>query len=237
MSRGFVLMLSSIPVLAFAGAAAPKPIDLTMSWSLSLDASGAITALAPTVQTNQELYQRLEPSIRKWQFTTGKVDGKPAPAQTTLTVHITLEPADGLYRVRVRDAATGPRYATMTPPKYPDGALVSRRGGAVMLEVDYDAAGNVTSAKPIDGGLPKAGSDIERAAALAVKHWTFTPETIAGHGLAGVVRVPLCFSAHPGGENACRWRVDGVEVALDTQSLVAMNSVVHLETDATKQEL
>jgi len=162
-------MLSSIPVLAVAGAAAPKPIDLTMSWSLSLDASGAITALAPTVQTNQELYQRLEPSIRKWQFTTGKVNGKPAPAQTTLTVHITLEPADGLYRVRVRDAATGPRYATMTPPKYPDGALVSRRGGAVMLEVDYDAAGNVTSAKPIDGGL-HAYACIPSDADLAVQH-------------------------------------------------------------------
>lgn len=237
MSRGCVLMLWLAPVLAFAGAAAPKPVDLTMSWNLSLDTSGAITALTPTVETNRALYQRLEPGIRKWQFTTGKVDGKPAPAQTTLTVHITLEPVGELYRVRVRDAATGPRYATKTPPKYPDGALVSRRGGAVMLEVDYDAAGNVTSAKPIDGGLPKAGSDIEHAAVAAVKHWTFTPETIAGHGLAGVVRVPLCFSAYPGGENACRWQVGGADVALDTQSLLAVNSVVHLETDATKQEL
>lgn len=237
MSRGLVWTLCWVPVLALAGAAAPKPVDLTMTWSVSLDASGAVTALAPTVQTNLGIYQRLEPAIRKWRFTTGKINGKPAPAQTTLTVRITLEPVDGFYRVHVRDAGTGARYATMTPPKYPDGATMSQRGGAVMLEVHYDAAGNVTSAKPIDGGLPKAGSDIEHAAVAAVKHWTFSPETIGGHGLAGVAHVPLCFSAHPGGENACRWQVGGAEVALDTQSPLAMNSVVHLETDAKQQEL
>ncbi|HEV7491014.1 MAG TPA: TonB family protein [Rhodanobacteraceae bacterium] len=237
MSRMLALLLSSIPVLALAAHAPPKPVDLTMSWSLSLDATGAITSLQPTVETNRGIYQRLEPAVRKWHFTTGKVNGKPAPAQTTLTLNIRLEPVDGFYRVLVRNAGTGARYGTMTAPKYPDGAEMSKRGGAVMLEVHYDAAGNVTSAKPIDGGLPKAGSDIEHAAVAAVKHWTFTPETIAGHGLAGVAHVPICFSARIGADDSCRWHVGGADVELDTNWPLAMNSVVHLETDATKQEL
>lgn len=237
MSRAFVLLLSLMPVLGLAAQRTPKPVDLTLSWSVSLDASGAITSLQPTVQSNAGIYQRLEPAVRKWHFTTGKVNGKPAPAETTLTLNITLAPVDGFYRVRVRGVGTGARYATTTEPKYPEGAVVSKRGGAVLLEVHYDAAGNVTSAKPIDGGVPKAGNDIEHAAVAAVKHWTFTPEKIAGHGLAGVAHVPLCFSAHTGADDLCRWHVGDADVELDTKSPLAMNSVVHLETDATKQEL
>jgi TonB family protein len=238
MSRALVLLLSWVPVLALAAQGTPKPVDLTLTWNVSLDASGAVTALSPTVQSNRGIYQRLEPAVRKWHFTTGKVNGKPAASETTLTLNITLAPVDGFYRVHVRAFGTGARYATMTEPKYPDEAVTSKRGGAVMLEVHYDAAGKVTSAKAIDGGLPKAGADIDHAAVVAVKQWTFTPETVGGHGLAGVAHVPLCFSAHAGGpDDTCRWHVGGADVPLDTKSPIAMNPVVRLETDVTKQEL
>jgi TonB family protein len=237
MARASVSLLLWIPMLALADGRVLKPVDLTMSWTVSLDATGAITSLQPAEQTNQGLYERLEPGVRKWHFTPGKVNGKPAPSETTLTVHIKLEPVDSNYRVRVRDAGTGARYATMTPPKYPDGATVSRRGGAVMLEVHYDDAGKVTAAKPVEGGLPKPGSDIERAAVVAVKKWTFTPEKIGGHGLAGAVRVPLCFSAQPDGANHCHWQIGDEQVELDTKSPLAMNSIVHLKTEVAEQEL
>ena len=220
-----------------AHAAAGKPVDLTMSWNVTLDASGAVTSMKPTDGLNPGIYQRLEPAVRKWHFTTGKVKGVPVPSETTLTIHVTMEPVDGFYRVRLRDATTGARYATMTPPKYPDGALMSKRGGAVMLLVHYDAAGSVTEAKIIDGGVPKPGNDIERAAIAAVKHWTFTPESVGGHAIAGSARVPLCFSARPGTENACRWQIDKSEVSLDTKVPLAMNPAVRLETEVAGQVL
>ena len=218
-------------------AAAGKPVDLTMSWSVALDAKGSITSLTPTQTTNPGLYQRLAPAIRTWHFTTGKVKGVSVPSETTLTIHVTLEPVDGFYRVRLRDATTGARYATMTPPKYPDGALMSKRGGAVMLQVHYDAAGSVTEAKLVDGGVPKPGNDIERAAIAAVKHWTFTPESVGGHAIAGSARVPLCFSARPETENTCRWQIDKSEVSLDTKVPLAMNPAVRLETDVAGSTL
>jgi TonB family protein len=232
-----VLGLMCLMWASAAHAGAGKPVDLTMSWSVALDASGAITSLTPTQTTNPGLYQRLEPAIRKWHFTTGKVKGVPVASETTLTLHVTLEPVDGFYRVRLRDAGTGARYATMTPPKYPDDAVTSKRGGAVMLEVRYDASGKVTNAVVVEGGLPKPGNDIERAAVAAVKHWTFTPESIGGHGVAGIARVPMCFSAREGTDNACRWRVGESEVSLDTNTPLVMNSVVHLETEVAGRAL
>jgi TonB family protein len=218
-------------------AAAGKPVDLTMSWNVVLDAAGKVVSLKPTDGLNPGLYQRLEPAVRTWHFTTGKVKGVAVPSETTLTIHVTLEPVDGFYRVQLRDAGTGPRYGTMTPPKYPDGALMSKRGGAVLLEVHYDASGNVTKATVVEGGQPKPGNDIERSAIAAVKHWTFTPESIGGHGVAGVARVPMCFSTREGTNDACRWRVGESDVSLDTTRPLAMNPAVHLETDVAGRTL
>lgn len=235
MRRAALLMLSLFPVGAIA-ADAPTTVDLTMSWSMVLDADGAITSLQPVEDVNAALYQRLEPAIRKWHFTSGKVDGKPAPAETTLTVNITMEPVEGGYRVRLRHAGTGARYAKMTAPKYPDGALMSHRGGAVLLIVHYDADGQVTDAAPIDGGLPKPGADIERAAVVALRHWTFTPERIAGHGVAGAVKVPLCFNAPPARDN-CRWTDAGGDAPIEADHPLALDSVVRLDGDVAGRTL
>ncbi len=231
-------LLLGIPLIASAAGRPPKPVDLTMSWIVSIDKTGAIRSIRPTEDKNLGLYQRLEAGIRKyWKFTPGKVDGKPEVSETTLTVHSTLEPVDGYYRVRVRDAATGPRYDTTVPPKYPDDAVMSRRGGAVLLDVKYDANGHVTDAKAIAGGDPKPGHDVERAAVLAVKQWTFKPETIGGHGLAGKARVPLCFAPVPAMENHCRWVSPDTQKPLDADRPVALGSIVHIDTDVTTQDL
>lgn len=226
MWRALAILLS-IP-LAAAAADAERPVDATLVWSVALDATGAIASLQPAESANAALYQRLETSVRTWHFTPGKVDGAPAPAQTTLTVHITMEPVDGGYHLHLRHAETGVRYGTMIAPKYPDGALTSHRGGAVLLEVHYDADGHVIDANPIEGGEPKPGSDIERAAVVAVKRWTFTPEMIAGHGVAGAAKVPLCFNAPPAREN-CRWIDPATNAPIEADHPLTQNSIVSLQ--------
>jgi TonB family protein len=237
MRRLPVGVLLAIPL--FASAAGPKrPVDLTMTWIVGIDKNGVLGSMKPAEEKNLGLYQRLETGIRKyWKFTAGKIDGKPELTQTTLTVHATLEPIDGYYTVRVHDAATGPRYDTTVPPKYPDDAVMARRGGAVLLDVKYDASGHVTDAKAIAGGEPKPGHDVERAAVLAVKQWTFKPEAVGGHGLAGKVRVPLCFAPVPAMEKQCRWEAPDTKKPLDADRPFALTSVVHIETDVTAHEL
>lgn len=229
--------LLGIPMLASA-AGPTRPVDLTMSWIVTVDKDGKLGAMTPTEDRNKGLYQRLEAGIRKyWVFQPGKVNGKPEATDTTLTVHATLEPVDSFYRVRVRDAETGPRYDKIVAPKYPDDALMSRRGGGVLLEVKYDATGKITDAKSIAGGEPKPGPDVDRAAVIAVKQWMFKPETVGGHGLAGKALVPLCFAPVPAMQKNCRWETAQTKKPLDADRPLALSSALHIDTDVTAQEL
>jgi TonB family protein len=235
-ARALIILLSWSSAFAFAGTETPKPVDLSMIWSLSVDATGAITSLEPAEDRNPELYRRLEPAIRTWHFTSGKFNGTPVPAETTLTVHITLQPTEGGYRVQLRRADTGASYSTTTPPKYPDGALVSHRGGAVLLLVHYDADGHVTDAEPRVGGEPKPGGDIATAAVNAVKHWTFKPERVAGRGVPGAAKVPLCFKVEPS-RLSCRFMEPGTNLPLDPDRPLAIDSIVRIETNVVGQML
>jgi TonB family protein len=237
MAGKLALLLSLGSAMAFADSGPSKPVDLSMVWTVDLDAAGAITSLKPAEDRNPELYRHLEPAVRSWHFTTGKVNGAPAAAETTLTVHLTLEPVADGYRVHLRRAETGPTYGTTVPPKYPDGALMSHRGGAVLLLVHYDADGHVIDAEPTDGGEPKPGADIQRAAVVAVKKWTFKPEAIAGHGLAGTAKVPVCFKVEPS-NLTCRFTdPESHRVLDDDHGLLALDPVVRLETDVADHTL
>jgi len=228
MSRLLMLVLLLTPVLTQA---APKPPpDVSLSWSVALDEKGAITSLeAVNPAYMPALQTRLEPAIRGWHFTPGKINGQPAPTQTTLILHLTFEPAgDDDYRVRLRNFGTGAYYAHTVQPRYPDSALSVRRGGAVMLSVDFDANGHITGAKPVEGGVPKPTPDMTRAAMAAVKKWTFKPETIAGHGVPGSALVPICFSM---GQRDCRWRHDGEDKPLAGDEPLIRDSVVRIDSD------
>lgn len=237
MRRAALGLLLGIPLLASASVP-DKPADFTMSWVVTIDRDGKLGAMTPTGDGNRDLYQRLEAGIRKyWLFKPGKVDGKAETTETTLTVHASLEPADGAYRVRVREAETGPRYDRIVAPRYPDDALMARRGGGVLIEVEYDATGNVTGAKSIAGGEPKPGHDVERAAAIAVRQWKLKPETIGGHGLAGKALVPLCFAPTPAAPKNCRWETGATKKPLDADRPLALSSVTEVATDVTAHEL
>jgi TonB family protein len=226
-----LLTLSAVAACAMAADESAKPVDLTLQWSASVDADGKLTALAPVDEKYAELYKRLEADVRSWHFSSGKVDGVPAAAETTLTVHLHLTPVEGGYHIDVRSAEAGPRYAKMTTPKYPDGALMSHRGGGVLIRATYDADGRVTKAETTEGGFPKPGNDIEHAALAAVKGWTFKPESIGGHGRAGVAIVPVCFSVGPGPlETKCRFTDPVSKRDVENGGLLAIDPLIHVET-------
>jgi TonB family protein len=227
------LSLLAIPLLAL-GAGRPRPVDLTMSWILTLDKSGAIKSMQRTETKNAGLYQRIENGIRKeWKFAPNKIKGKAGDIQTTLTVHSTLEPIDGLYNVRVHDASTGTRYASTTLADVPAGA---QSAAGVLVDVGYDATGRVTSAKVAASGTPKADAAAERAALSAVKQWTFEPETIGGKGVGGKARVPVCVAA-PAKQQICRFIAPDTKKAMDADHPQSLKSVVRIATDVMAKDL
>jgi TonB family protein len=227
------LSLLAIPLLAL-GAGRPRPVDLTMSWILTLDRTGAIRSMQRTETKNAGLYQRLENGIRKnWTFAPGKIKGKTGDIQTTLTVHSTLQPIDGFYFVRVHDASTGARYASTTPAVLPPGA---ERAAGVIVDAAYDATGRVTSAKVAASATPKGDAAAERAAITAVKQWTFEPETLGGKGVAGKVRVPVCVAA-PATQASCHFLAPDTEQPMDADRPQSLGSVVRIATDVTAKDL
>jgi TonB family protein len=236
MKLAIALVLGCAASAVLAAEEARKPIDLTLQWHVSLDANGGIVSMKPVDEKNAELYRRLDPEVHAWHFSAGRVDGVAAPAETTLTVNLRLEPTDGGYRVNLRGAGAGGSYATTTAPRYPDGALMSHRGGGVLLRVRYDSEGRVTDAAAVEGGLPKPGNDIERAAVASVKHWTFRPESIAGHPEAGTVMVPICFSAGPGA-HACRFTDPASKREIGAGGPTSIDPIVRLDTNIADRVL
>jgi TonB family protein len=236
MKLALALMLGIASSTALAADAPPsKPIDLTLQWHVSLDANGVVASMEPVDDRNAALYRRLEPEVRSWHFSAGRINGVPAPAETTLTVNLRLDPiADG-YHVNLRGASAGGAYVTTTAPKYPDGALMSHRGGGVLLHVHYDSEGRVTDASVLDGATPKPGNDIERAAVASVKHWTFRPESIAGHAKAGEVLVPICFTVEPK-TYECRF-TDPVSKREIGDTPLSIDPIVRLDTNVADRVL
>ena len=133
-------------------------------------------------------------------------------------------------------AVTGPRYGKLVAPAYPDDDGRSRRGGAVLLDVAFDAEGRVTDATPVvDGASPKAGVNFNHAAIAAVKHWTLVPERIDGHGLAGTARIPICFTYGPG-KTPCEFHDPRTNAPIDGDRPLAA-SVAKLDSDVVGHTL
>ena len=58
----------------------------------SLDADGKINSMEPVdPRYLPEVRKQIEPIVRAWHFTPGKLDGRPAPTETTLGVSVAFE--------------------------------------------------------------------------------------------------------------------------------------------------
>jgi len=183
-----------------------RPADRFLQWSLTLDSGGRIESLASLERREQELARQLEPTIRRWHFTPGNVNGQPAETETTLTVRVTLDDTGTSdYRVRIVSARTGARYRTGPVPAYPLSAMRMGRYGQVNVEVAHDADGRVLSARvqrPID---PLVDHALIRATLDAVEKATFQPEIVGGHSVAGTAIASTCFWIEGHHYNPCVW--------------------------------
>jgi TonB family protein len=203
-SKLLTALLLAVSATSYGGT--EETFNVWIKWNLSLDSEGRIVDLSPIdMDYLPTVRQQIEPTVRAWHFTPGKIDGHPAPTRTTLTVGVALERSKNeQYVGQITSAVTGPTYKHMVLPEYPRGA--SHRGsvGGVMLRVDFDSEGRVTSAIDVPE-METAAVDpaLTKAALVAVKHWTFRPETVASHGVSGAAFVPICFRIRDG---ECRWK-------------------------------
>ena len=215
------------------------PIDLAVSWDLSLDANGHVVSLQPVPNVRADrvpqIREQLEHAIHEWRFVPGSANGHPAATQTRLFVDISVLPNGGdTFRIRVNHARTGGWLTHITPPKYPKSAITSHHQGKVIVRMQYDGDGKVAAAD-----LNDSSADIDPALVQAAidnaRQWTFKPEIVDGHGVSGSVLTPYCFTLQTARSrkpsDKCKWSTSGKHDDLAEGETFALNPAVKLETD------
>ncbi len=85
---------------------------------------------------------------------------------------------------------TPPAPITHVDAVYPESALQSRKHGDVVLAVTVDVDGHVSKVDVLVSG----GSDLDEAAIIAARQWTFTPAIRAGKRIASRIKIPFHFA-------------------------------------------
>ena len=83
-----------------------------------------------------------------------------------------------------------PQVLTHVDAEYPSSALASRRHADVVVRVTVDADGHVSQVDLAESG----GGDLDEAAVVAVRQWTFRPALRAGKAVASRIRIPFHFA-------------------------------------------
>ena len=185
------------------GHAAETDKNTRKAWlraGIVLDATGKLTSIEwlGTKPNDRLVTTPLEAVIRDWEFEPGKVDGVPAVTETGLLLHVELrKTTEGGITLNIDDARTGAFSVRQDPPAYPRDQAMRGVQARVLVTVQTDATGQVTSATmgEYEGSYPGAASrrDFEAAALNAVKSWTYRTEQVGGNGLAATLRVPISF--------------------------------------------
>lgn len=231
------------------GAIAAEPQGeriVTLQWELALDADGRVVALASKDRSQDALRERLEPVVRGWAFEPGRIDGRPAPTDTMLSVQVTLVPqADGkTFGVKLRDVRTGGSIATagnvaprMTARELERLVRSRQQSAMAVVEVRYDGAGRPIEVAAVPGAS-KASKGLVDASIAAIRQWTFEPERVGGIGVPGRVITPICFAigSRPADmsralEGCSRWTLPGSTATLGEGETLAFDSQVRLRSD------
>lgn len=191
-------MKSLLPLVITLGCVAGVSAEERVyAFDLLVGADGRVEQLRPRAGSAVASAELVAAQVRQWTFE------PTASAATPAETHLRVLARNGPAGVSIVDATIGPRPRVLTPPLYPDADQRRGREGVVVVRLDLDATGRVTSA-----GVHSMRGDISRgmgeAALAAVQSWWFEPERIAGKPIAAQVLMPVCFASEPG-EGMCTW--------------------------------
>lgn len=231
---------------ALAAPAVGEGIALSGHWEVSMDAQGKVLDLVPHHRLKPQVNARIEQAIRTWHFVPGSVNGVPAATRTELALDMTAVPTtNGTVDIRIDDARLGGRQISSELPVMPQRLIAKRPNGMVVLRLDYAADGKVVKAEP-EPGAPQALPELTEYFLKAARSWTFEPERVEGHAIAGSVVMPLCMATalslpgqrpRPPSGPPCRWTPPGAQRALAEGQALALAPVAQLASDVIGKTL
>jgi TonB family protein len=238
--RLFFATLLAFSAIAVHAESANDPVEISVSWDVSIDANGHVTELKATSNKNTQdapqIRAQVEDAVRGWQFSAGQA----STATTRLNVDLSLitQGAAGLS-VRVDHAYTGGSIVQpISPPHYPRASINARHEGKVVLRLDYDAAGNSTNAG-IDAASANIDQELVNASIDQARTWKFQPETVDARGVAGTIYFPFCFTLKrptkgeqpPEKYHGCKFTTTSKYGANGEEHVFGLNPTVKLTTD------
>lgn len=244
MKRVFLFaVLMVLSGLAFAGDRA-RDLHLTQSWQVSLDTDGRVARLDPVGELALAVRQPLERAIRGWTFEPGRVEGQPAPTETTLTLDVSFVPGQGDdYSVRIDDARTGGRVAPDSSrngaPRFPRDAVKRGLFAMIVVRADYDANGRVVGVEAQPQYGINSMRSLEKATVAAVKKWTVAPERVGSQAVASSLLLPVCYTVtngHPP-EYSCAFTPHGTTARIGEGGAFALESSTQLRSDVIGRTL
>ena len=224
-------LLAALPVMAGNGPGAVRKLaesSMLVTGKVVIGTDGMVQSheLDQAASVTPPLAEFVGKSLAQWRFEPIKVDGEVVRARVPMSIRLVANRAeDGNYSVRIASTHFGSEKAlvasdalqklTMSPPHYPQGALMAGGKGTVYLVVQVGRDGKVMNVDAEQVNLRVVGSAnkmtqlrkvLADSAIRAARKWTFTPPTTgeeAGkeHWLA---RVPVSYmfdgekSAKPG---------------------------------------
>lgn len=244
MKRAFLVAgLMVLSGLAFAGKRT-RDLHLTQSWQVSLDADGRVTRLDPIDELAPAVRDPLERAIRGWTFEPGRIEGRPAPTETTLTLDVSFAPGQGDdYSVRIDDARTGgrivPDISRKGAPRFPREAVKRGLFAMIVVRVDYDVDGRVVAVEPQPQYAINSMRVLEKATAVAVKKWMVAPERVGGRAVASSLLLPVCYTVTSGRppEYDCAFTPEGSTARIGEGGAFALESSTQLRSEVIGRTL
>lgn len=162
----------------------PSPresVDLAVSTPAAIVPSRR-TAIEPSVPT-EGMPSRSSASTRPRQSTRRDLTTRDLVA-AAIPSSASAAPGAAVDALPVRDA-------TNPVPPYPAEAYAAGRQGRVVLEVDIDDTGRVTSVRVVESS---GYAPFDHSARVTIRKWKFQPARRGGNAIAYSVRVPVRFA-------------------------------------------
>lgn len=195
------LALWAAAAFAPAGMLAPSMHSTFVYVRADVDAQGVIQSLRFREGTGERLQAMLRDRVSAWRFDPATIDGRPAAAQTTISIELKAG-AEG-QSIEIASVIAGIAPLRAVPPKYLPPAGNTKQRGSVVLRCKLRADGRCTEISVAEATAPEA---LQKNAAKALAAWRFEPEIVAGAAVESWILIPFCFSPNrqQGPEPTCQ---------------------------------
>lgn len=203
MRRMLCLALLLIPGLVSAQSA----FERSYSVRVDVDAQGQVGQAAAEGDVPDDLAPAIEQAAARVEFEPATRAGTPVASSTTLSVKVRYEPVGRDYRAKVVAVGAHGGLVSPPPPVYPVNAVRQGYGARMVARLSFRADGSydpegsrIESVQVVrDRGEPnpKRVAQFDQAfrdqLLQVLPKWRYSPDVVAGEGIAATVRVPVNF--------------------------------------------